>query len=108
MDLTSILSAAAAEAQSILAPISDPEGRGEFTFGGADYTGTMNEQDEEDPLDVAGIKRVRQLYIYATKPQFDSAPTAAPRATLTAKGATWSVQSITDLPQHYRFVCRRV
>lgn len=108
MNLSALLAQAAAQAQTILAPICEPTGLGVFTFSGSDYTGTFNEQDEQDPLDATGIRRIRFLYIYATKAQFSASPAGAPRTTLTAKGATWSVQSITDQPQHYRFTCRPV
>ena len=96
------------EAQKILAGMSDPSGDGAFTISNRSGTfyGVMNEQDAEDPLDHAGIKRIRYLFIFPTKDQFTTAPSAAPRCTITAKGATWSVQGVTDLPQHYRIVCR--
>ena len=106
MNLSSILTAAAAQAQTILAPIAEPTGEGEFTLSGADYTGTFNELNETDPLDATGIRRIRILYIFATKAQFDTAPSAATRTTLTAKGATWTLAAVTDLPQHYRLVCK--
>ena len=96
-----------AEAQTILAPMCDSSD-GAFTLSSmaGTFTGILNEQDGEDPLDMTGVKRVRYLFIFATKDQFTTAPSAAPRCTVTVKGASWSVQGVTDLPQHYRIVCR--
>lgn len=97
-----------AEAQTILAPMCD-SADGAFTLStaeGSTFYGVMNEQDELDPMDHTGIKRIRFLFVYATAAQFTTAPSAAPRCTLTAKGRNWSVQAVTTLPQHYRIICR--
>lgn len=107
MSLADTLASAAAQAQSVLAELT---GEGTFTLSGdaTEYTGVFNEFNELDPLTPTGIKQVRQLTIVATKAQFTTAPSAAPRRSLTAKGITWSVQSVTDMPQHYRLTCRPI
>lgn len=108
MSLYAELASAAAEAQTILAPICDPSAAGDFTLSDrtGTFVGTFNEFDAQDPLDVSGIRTIRLLTILATRDQFDTPPVSAPRTSLTAKGATWLVTSVTDMPFHYRLTCR--
>lgn len=107
MSYQDLLASAAAQAQTVLAEMC---GDGTFTISGdsTEYTGVINEFNELDPLTPSGIKQVRQLTILATKAQFTTAPSAAPRRSLVVKGITWSVQSVTDFPLHYRFTCRPI
>ena len=109
MSFANTLKAAAAEAQRVLAPMCDPAGAGAFTLSshsGETFTGVIEEQDELDPLDPAGIRRQRHLFILATQAQFDPAPAAAPRCIVTARGANWAVQSVTPQAHHFRLTCR--
>lgn len=106
------ISLAAKTAQSVMAPLTDTTGAdGIFTFDSAPTTnvvGVFNEFNAADPLDPSGVRNIRLLTIFAEKSQFASAPSAAPRQTITAKGRTWTLQSTTDLPNHYRLTCRPV
>ena len=83
-------------------------GEGAFTLSSPSgtYYGVFHEQNEVDPMDPTGTKRIRELWIDATRTQFAVEPVASPRPTLTALGKTWSVQAITHQPYHYHFVCR--
>lgn len=105
MSLFADMTSAALLAQDTLTEIT---GEGSFTITGdsTTYTGVFNEINESDPLTPTGIKTIRMLTIMATKDQFNAAPSAAPRVTITAKGSKWVLQSTTDMPLHYRLTCR--
>ncbi len=91
--LTSILTAAAAQAQGILGET--------FTLSGTSYTGVV----EEDPAFMVptpnGFEPKRALRIVATLSQFDSAPSAATRPALVARSTTWRLISVTEGPLQY-------
>ena len=106
-NFTAQLALAAKTAQAVLAPLADSSGAaGVFTLGGADYTGVFYEVNAIDPLDATGVRSLRSLEIHAARSQFSAAPAAAPRTTLTAKGRTWVLTSVTELPNFYRLTCR--
>ena len=109
MSLANFLATAAAAAERTLAPMCDPTGEGEFSLSshsGRTFTGVIEEMDELDPLDPAGSRRQRELIIVACRAQFSTAPSASPRTTAVARGAVWSVQSVTPWAHHYRLTCR--
>jgi hypothetical protein len=108
MSYAAQITAAATTAQTALAAACDAAGTGTFTLAGTTYTGVFNEQEASDPLDPTGTRRVRYLFILATRAQFSSAPSAGTRPALTAAGRTWSLVGVTPMPQHYRLVCRVV
>jgi hypothetical protein len=101
MSYASILASAAKTAQSILAPMSDPDGDGEFTLGGETYTGTMSVFDKVLVPTANGYDEQRQIKIAATRAQFDSAPNPANRPAIVARGLTWRLTAVEPGAQFY-------
>lgn len=105
-DLSTTLTAAAAEAQRLLAPAADPTNSGEFTIAGdsTTYVGVM----EEDPNLLIptpnGFEKVSAIKIATTRAQFSAAPSAAGRPKLTARGKTWNLTSVTPGAYHYQLI----
>lgn len=105
-DLSTTLTAAAAEAQRLLAPAADPTNSGEFTIAGdsTTYTGVI----EEDPNMLIptpnGLEKVYGIKVMATRAQFSSAPVATNRPKLTARGKTWNLTSVSPGAYHYQLV----
>ncbi len=89
-----LLAGAAKTAQSILAPMSDPDDSGVFTIGGEDYTGVLNLRTVAMEPGPNGLKRIEELEIVATRAQWTTAPEAAPRFGVTALGRSWWCTSV--------------
>ena len=101
MSYASLLASAAKTAQSILAPMTDPDGSGTFTLAGADYLGTMSIFDKVLVPTPNGMEEQRQIKIAATRAQFSSAPNPATRPLITARGLTWRLTAIEPGAQFY-------
>jgi len=101
MSYASVLAQAAATAQSILAPMADPDGSGTFTLGGTDYTGTMSIFDKVLVPTPNGYEEQRQIKIAATVAQFASVPNPATRPAITARGLTWRLTAVEPGAQFY-------
>lgn len=103
------LAAAATEAQSILAPMVDPDANGTFTLAGvtnaldgtANLTGVMSIFDNVAVPTANGFEEQRQIKISATRDQFTAAPDAAARPRLTAKGEQWTLTAVEPGGQFY-------
>lgn len=105
MDLSSLLASAAAQAQSILAPIADPDGDGEFTLGGTTYDGVLHLRDAEMVPGPNGLERIERLEIVATAAQFATAPSAAPRAAVSALARNWWCVAVRPAGPNYLLTC---
>lgn len=101
MNLSAILAQAAAQAQTILAPLADPDDLGVFTLAGEEYTGTMSIFDKVLAPTPNGYEEQRQIKIAATVAQFDSAPDPSTRPALVAKGLTWRLTAVEPGAQFY-------
>lgn len=90
---------AATTAQSILGET--------FSIAGdsTEYSGVMEEIDNTLPPGVTGYEVKRTLMITATSAQFSSAPTAATRKKVTARGSVWTMSAVRPGPFHYHLTC---
>ena len=108
MSYSSILTSSASIAESILAPLADPTGEGVFYFNSAPsttYTGTIPAPQQLMVPTATGFEYRATLTITATTEQFASAPNAATRPKLTARGATWTLVAVTSAAPHYVLTC---
>ncbi len=101
MSYASILRTAAAQAQAILAPMTDPDDGGEFTLGDEEYVGTMSIFDKVLVPTPQGMEEQRQIKIAATRAQFAAAPNPAARSTIVAKGLVWHLTAVEPGAQFY-------
>lgn len=101
MSYANLLASAAKTAQTILAPMSDPDGSGSFTLAGETYTGTMSIFDKVLVPTANGYEEQRQIKIAATRAQFDTAPNPAIRPAITARGLTWRLTAVEPGAQFY-------
>jgi hypothetical protein len=101
MSYASILRTAAAQAQAILAPMTDPDNDGDFTLAGAEYTGTMSVFDKVLVATPQGMEEQRQIKIAATRAQFASAPNPAARSVIVARGLVWHLTAVEPGAQFY-------
>lgn len=95
--LSTTLASAALQAESILGET--------VTLAGTDYTGVVEEMENLLPPGAAGYESQRVLLIALTAAQFTTAPTAATRPKLTARGATWTLTAVKPGPLHYHLTC---
>jgi hypothetical protein len=100
-----LLASAAKTAQSILAPMADPDNAGEFTIGDDDYTGVFNLRTVAMEPTSNGLKRIEELEIVATRAQWDTAPEAAPRFGVTALGRSWWCTKVSPAGPCYSLTC---
>lgn len=105
MNLSPLLAAAAAQAQSILAPLTDPDDLGVFTLSGTEYTGVLKLRVVGMEPGPNGLRRIEELGIIATAAQFASAPSAAPRVAVTALGRSWWCVRVEPLGAQYQLDC---
>ena len=101
MSYHNLLTSAASQAESILAPLTDPEAGGTFTLSGTTYTGTMAVFEKVLVSTAAGYEEQRQLKIAATRAQFASAPNPASRPKLVARGLTWTLTAVEPGAHYY-------
>lgn len=101
MSYANLLAAAAKQAQSILAPMADPEGDGDFTLSGESYTGTMSIFEKVLVPTANGYEEQRQIKIAAEVSQFDALPSAATRPRIVARGLQWNLITVEPGPQFY-------
>lgn len=102
---STFLATAAATAQTVLTEMAGDDSG--FTIAGDSHTyrGVMEEVESLLPPTGAGYEPRRMLMISATKPQFATAPSAATRPRITARGATWSLTAVKEGPHHYHLTC---
>ena len=101
MSYAAILAQAAKTAQTILAPMSDPDGNGTFTLAGTSYLGTMSLFDKVLVPTANGYEEQRQIKIAATRAQFASAPNPAARSVIVARGLVWHLTAVEPGAQFY-------
>ena len=100
-----LLATAAKTAQSILAPMADPEGNGAFSIGDEDYTGVLNLRTVAMEPGPNGLIRIEELEIVATRAQWDTAPEAAPRFGVTALGREWWCNKVSPAGPCWSLTC---
>lgn len=108
MSYASLLSSSAAIAQSILAPMADGDGDGVFYFTSGPsttYTGVIAAPQDVLVPGPTGLEYRATLRITATRAQFASAPNAATRPKLYARGQTWTLVALTPADAHYVLTC---
>lgn len=101
MSFSSLLASAASQAQSVLAPMTDPDAEGEYTISGATYTGTMSIFDRVLVATPNGYEEQRQIKIASTRAQFTVAPDPSTRPPMVAKGFNWRLTAIEPGAQFY-------
>lgn len=77
-----------------------------FTYAGSNYSGTIADVRGEGRLVFTGIEDFADLIIEAKKAQFASAPVAAPRSLLVARGLNWRVVAVTSDELTYTLTCK--
>lgn len=102
---SSTLAWAAKQAQTILAPMADPSGSGEFTISGTERKGVLNLHRIDMGLGPNGLIRVEELTIEATAAQWATAPAAAPRFAVTALSRSWWCTSVKTIGVCYVLTC---
>lgn len=106
---SSVLAWAAKQAQTILAPMADPSGSGEFTIAGIDGTqiGTMSIFEKVLVPTPNGYEEQRQIKIatargnYTTAEQTTMLTLAAARARIVARGMNWNLTAVEPGPQFF-------
>ena len=101
MSLSAQLAQAAATAERILAPMADPDNSGTFTLSGVEYKGTMSVFDKVLVPTANGYEEQRQIKIGATRAQFATAPNAATRPRIVARGLQWDLIAVEPGAQFY-------
>ena len=91
--LSRLLAGAAKQAEALMGE--------SFTLGGATYHGTVRNDPPQFIPGPNGIQRQESLTIVATKAQFATAPTAAPRMAATIGGSAYWLTSVDDDDLHY-------
>lgn len=83
----------------------DPDSSGVFTLAGTVYTGVIPAPESTMVPTQTGFEYRAVLTILALKSQFTSAPSAAGRPLLTARGQTWTLIDLKPADAHYQLTC---